>query len=54
MTKRVLDEPQWQPEVLRCHGCAALEMKREEIPERERGTRVVLVPYRSHEEDEEA
>lgn len=53
VTKRLLDAPQWQPEVLRCHGCAALEAKREEIPERERGTRVVLMPYRLPEEDDE-
>lgn len=50
-THRYLDAPKWEAEKLRCFGCAELEHAQADVPAKEKGVRVVLVPFR---EDVEA
>lgn len=52
-TKRLLEEPKWEPTTFRCHGCATLGLAEKEVPDREVGVRVVLVPWRDRDDDED-
>lgn len=52
LTRKYLDNPKWEASTMRCFGCAELEAERDAIPPRERGVRVVLVPWQEEDEDE--
>lgn len=49
-TRRYLDEPKWEAVTFRCPGCAEIQRLSAEVPEREPGVRVVLVPAIDDEE----
>jgi hypothetical protein len=50
-TGRMLEAPKWQAVPFRCHGCAELQRTVRDVPEREAGVRVVLIP--ADDDDEE-
>lgn len=45
------DTPKWEATTFRCHGCAELAREEKNVPDREAGVRVVLVPFREDEGD---
>ncbi len=44
-----LDRPAWDVTTRRCYGCAAMAEVSAQVPDGEKGVRVVLLPYRQAE-----
>lgn len=45
--------PKWEAMTFRCHGCAELAKAEKQVPEREAGVRIVLVPFKDDDKDED-
>lgn len=52
-TGRYRDDPPYEAMVFRCHGCVETERAYEEIPAKEKGLRVVLIPVREADEEDD-
>lgn len=46
VTRRLKDDPAWEATTVQCQGCVELARELETVPEREKGVRAYLVPYR--------
>lgn len=49
---RLLDRPKWEAISYRCPGCAELERVARDVPDREAGVRIVLVPMNDDDDEE--
>lgn len=54
LSRRLHDRPKWEATTYRCPGCAELQRAAKDIPEREAGVRVVLIPVSDDDEEEDA
>jgi predicted RNA-binding Zn-ribbon protein involved in translation (DUF1610 family) len=52
-TRHYHDVPKWEATAYRCPGCAEVQRASEDVPDRQAGVRIVLIPARDHDDDEE-
>jgi len=52
-TNKLRDDPKWEATTFRCPGCAEVERASADVPSGARGVRVVLMPARDNDEEEE-